>query len=61
MLKRTDSNNPDFRKLVHELDAELAIRNGDANDYFVQFNKVDLIKHVVVFYVNGKVVACAVR
>lgn len=55
---RTTSNNPDFQLLVSELDRYLAIRNGDANDFFVQFNQVDQIKHVILAYENDTVVGC---
>lgn len=49
-LKRTDSNSADFRSLVHDLDRELAIRDGDDYSFYAQFNKLDAIKHVVVAY-----------
>lgn len=58
VVKRTNSDNPDFRLLVKELDKYLAVRNGEANNFFVQFNKVDQIKHVVLAYENGVVVGC---
>ncbi len=57
-ILRTTSENPDFRSLVSELDKYLALRNGDANDFFVQFNKVDQIKHVILSYENNLVVGC---
>jgi putative acetyltransferase len=57
-ITKTTSQNPQFLQLVSELDKELAIRNGDANDFFVQFNKVDLIQHVIVAYLDGLAVAC---
>lgn len=57
-VKRTNLDNPDFQKLVSELDKYLAIRNGAANDFFVQFNQIDQIKHVVVIYENEQPVGC---
>ena len=33
-IKRTNSDNLDFQKLVIELDKDLAIKNGEANDFF---------------------------
>lgn len=57
-LKRTDSSDPDFQQLVHELDKDLAIRDGAEHAFFAQFNKIDLIKHVVVAYANGQAVGC---
>jgi GNAT superfamily N-acetyltransferase len=55
---RTTSEHPDFRKLVSELDQALAIINGDANDFFAQYNKIDLIQHVVVAYHNDQPAGC---
>ncbi len=58
LLKRTNSEDPDFKKLVAALDKDLAHRNGDSNDFFAQFNKTDLIKNVVVAYDNDIPVGC---
>lgn len=52
MLKRTSSNNKDFIELVTLLDAELKERDGIEHSFFAQFNKIDNIKHVVVYYNN---------
>lgn len=57
-LIRTSSDNPEFQLLVTELDKYLAVRNGDANDFFVQFNQVDQIKHVILAYENDQAVGC---
>lgn len=57
-LKRTDSTDPDFVALVRLLDADLAIRDGAEHGYYAQFNKIDLIKYVVVAYVDGTAVSC---
>lgn len=57
-IKRTNSENEDFRNLIDALDKYLAVRNGEANDFFVQHNKVDLIRHVVVVYENNLAVGC---
>ena len=57
-IKRTNSDNLDFQKLVHELDKDLAIKNGEANDFFAQYNKIDLIQNVVVAYEADKAVGC---
>lgn len=46
--KRTTSDNLDFQNLVVELDKDLASKNGEANDFFAQYNKIDKIKYVVV-------------
>lgn len=58
IIQRTTSENPDFQILVSELDAYLAIRNGEENDFFTQFNKIDLLKNIVVIYQNEIPVGC---
>lgn len=55
---RTNSNNSDFIKLVAELDADLAIRDGEEHAFYDQFNKIDHINHVIVAYQNGVPVGC---
>lgn len=57
-IKRTNSYNLDFQKLVIELDKDLAIKNGEANDFFAQYNKIDLIQNIVVAYEDDKAVGC---
>ncbi|MBC6110103.1 GNAT family N-acetyltransferase [Pedobacter fastidiosus] len=57
-LKRTNSENTDFRELVTLLDKDLAVRDGDEHTFYAQFNKVDAIKEVVVAYQNEIPVAC---
>ena len=57
-IKRTNSDNLDFQKLVFELDKDLAIKNGETNDFFAQYNKIDLLKNVVVAYDSDQPVGC---
>jgi GNAT superfamily N-acetyltransferase len=57
-IVRTDSNATDFIRLVKELDADLAIRDGDDHAFYAQFNKPDLLKNVLVAYQNGIAVGC---
>lgn len=57
-LNRTSSEDKFFQQLVFELDKDLAIRNGEANNFFAQFNKVDLIKNVVVAFNAEMPVGC---
>ncbi len=57
-LSKTDSTNRDFISLVKELDADLAIRDGDDHAFYHQFNKIDMLKHVIVLYADGNAVAC---
>jgi putative acetyltransferase len=55
---RTTSDNPDFQKLVAELDAILAIMDGEEHAFFSQFNSLDAIKNVVLCYENEMAVGC---
>lgn len=58
ILKRTDSSNKDFQSLVKLLDADLAVRNGEAQAFFNQFNKLDMIKNCIVVYIDELPAAC---
>ncbi len=57
-LIKTDSNNADFRFLVKQLDAYLAIIDGDDHSFYNQFNKIDELKNAIVAYMDDKPVAC---
>lgn len=57
-IKRTHSEDTDFRELVTALDADLAIRDGADHSFFAQFNKIASIKHVVIAYENEQAVGC---
>lgn len=57
-ILRTNSENPDFIKLVKLLDKDLAIRDGEDHAFYAQFNKVDSIKYVVVALENQKPLGC---
>jgi len=57
-IVRTTSENEDFRRLVTELDKELAIRDGEEHAFYSQYNKLDTIKHAVVAYLDGESVGC---
>ena len=57
-LIRTNSQNKDFIKLVRELDADLAQRDGNDHPFYAQFNKIDTIKFAVVAYENEIPVGC---
>lgn len=58
MITRTNSANSDFIQLVTLLDIDLKKRDGDDHSFFAQFNKIDNINHVVVFYYNELAVGC---
>lgn len=57
-LKRTDSNNEDFIGLVRNLDADLAIRDGDDHAFYNQFNSISMIKYAVVAYLDDVPIGC---
>lgn len=55
---RTTSQNSDFIALVRLLDADLALRDGDEHDFYAQFNSIDMLNNVVVFYNEERAVGC---
>ena len=57
-IKRTSSSEIDFQHLVSELDGELSKRNGETNEFFAQYNKIDQIKHVIIATIDDKPVGC---
>ncbi|WP_439129915.1 GNAT family N-acetyltransferase [Polaribacter sp.] len=57
-IKRTNSESKDFINLVNQLDAYLKITDGDEHDFYNQFNNIDVLKHVVVFYDDNVAVGC---
>lgn len=57
-ILRTNSLNEHFAALVKKLDAYLTITDGDEHAFYDQFNKIDSINHVVVYYENIIPVAC---
>lgn len=57
-FERTNSDNEDFKTLVALLDADLKIRDGDDNAFYAQFNKIDMIKNVIVCYNDKKPIGC---
>lgn len=55
---RTNSENKDFQKLVIQLDAYLAEKNGDSNTFFTQFNTLKNINHVVIALNKNAAIGC---
>lgn len=55
---RTNSDHPDFQKLVAALDADLATRDGEEHAFFSQFNKMNTLKYAMVAYENEIPVGC---
>jgi putative acetyltransferase len=61
-LLRTDSDNPDFRALVKQLDEWLAYIDGADNLFYAKLNKIDKIRNAVVAFEGDKPIGCgAVR
>lgn len=57
-IKRTNSDDPDFQGLVAKLNLYLAEVNGDKNDFFMQYNNIDVLNNVIVIYKDNLPVAC---
>ncbi|OWP64031.1 GNAT family N-acetyltransferase [Hymenobacter amundsenii] len=59
-LLRTDSDNPDFLRLVRLLDADLAVRDGAEHAFYAQLNQAAMahLRHAVVVYQDDEPVAC---
>ncbi|MEM9928412.1 MAG: GNAT family N-acetyltransferase [Bacteroidota bacterium] len=57
-LLRTDATHQDFRKLVRQLDAHLAITDEDEHDFYHQYNGLEDIKYVVMAYTGNVAVGC---
>ena len=55
---RTDSSNNHFQQLVVLLDAHLKVTDGDAHDFYNQFNKITHIRHVIVAFIDEQPVGC---
>lgn len=57
-LVRTDATSSAFRQLVQQLDAHLAVTDGDEHDFYHQYNGLDDINYVVLAYLNDQPVGC---
>ncbi|SEO31177.1 Acetyltransferase (GNAT) family protein [Mucilaginibacter gossypiicola] len=58
ILKRTNSDNPDFRLLITELDADLRLRNGEMMDFYDHHNIIEKNNTVVLAYIDDKPAGC---
>ena len=56
-LIRADSTHKDFIKLVAQLDAELADRDGEDHAFYHQYNSIDDLNHVLISYVDAQPVS----
>jgi GNAT superfamily N-acetyltransferase len=57
-LNRTDSQDNHFKDLVRLLDADLAERDGKDHSFYARYNKISLIKNVVIAYKDSQAVGC---
>jgi len=57
-LVRTTSDNRDFRLLVEDLDADLALRDGAEHAFYHQYNGIAHLNRAVVAYLDGVAVGC---
>lgn len=57
-LIRTDNTHAGFQALVTDLDAELAVRDGDDHDFYHQFNGIESIPYVLVATENDQDLGC---
>lgn len=57
-IVRTNSQNPDFISLVRQLDAYLAVTDGDEHGFYDQFNKIQNLRYVTVAYMDDVPVGC---
>lgn len=55
---RTTFKNSDFINLVQALDAYLKKTDGEEHDFYNQFNTIDVLKGVVLVYLDEKPVGC---
>lgn len=57
-LIKTNSAHPDFIKLVQQLDADLAERDGAEHTFYQQFNGIQQLNHVIVLYDADGPIGC---
>ncbi len=55
---RVDSSDVEFLKLIALLDGELQERNGEEQQQYDRYNKVDYIKDVIIIYSDSSAAGC---
>ena len=58
LLRKTNSDNPDFQILAGELEMDLSIRDGDNQIQLAELNKIDFIQHVLIAYLQNEPIGC---
>jgi putative acetyltransferase len=57
-IAHTDSNNPDFHKLVVLLDFDLTSRYGEIQNQYNPYNKIESLNTVVIAYSEDQPIGC---
>lgn len=57
-IKRTNSDDLDFQKLVKLLDLELQERDGEEHSFYAALNKTNTLNYVVVAYLQDEPIGC---
>ncbi|MBL0068162.1 MAG: GNAT family N-acetyltransferase [Chitinophagaceae bacterium] len=57
-LKRTNSSDKDFHKLIGQLDTYLFVHYGQLQSFYGQYNKVDNIPTAVIAYIEKEPAGC---
>ncbi len=57
-LREVASDDPRFLRLLTDLDAALAVVNGDEHDFYMQFCEAPTLDYVLLAEVDGEVVGC---
>jgi GNAT superfamily N-acetyltransferase len=57
-LIRANSGNTDFKTLVDILNDYLKIVDGSDHDFYMQYNGIDALSHVVIAYLDNAPVGC---
>ncbi len=57
-LVRTNSEDNNFVNLVNSLNDYLKIVDGDDHDFYNQYNNIDVLKNVIVAYIDDTPIGC---
>ncbi len=57
-IRRTNSENEHFLKLIIELEKHLTNADEEAHSECKQYNKLETIKHVIIAYIGGTAIGC---
>lgn len=57
-IKRTNAKDPQFIKLVRDLDEFLAVTDGEDHAFYDRFNQLGEIKHALLIFLDDEVIGC---